>query len=103
VEDTKPAVEWHKFKDKQIAFRGDKILAIVEPINDFPCQAYGLHLLHTMYTSEEAARADALKGIERMFKARNQEEEYEPQPPLNYVDILEQLVAVLKGQKGKAE
>ena len=40
MEETKPVIEWHQFKDSHVAICGDEIIAIIEPIEDFPCKAF---------------------------------------------------------------
>jgi hypothetical protein len=96
VEETKPAVEWHKFKDKHVMMQGDKVLAIVEPVQDFPCEAFGVEILQQMYVSLDAAKADAEACYAGFL--RRHTEDARPQPNF-YLDILRQVVTALEAKE----
>jgi hypothetical protein len=91
-------VEWHKFKDnRHVAVRGEEILAIIEPIADFPCEAYGLHLLNTMHTTLDSAKAEGEKLIANFI--RKSDQIGKPPEPSMYLTVLRQVVAVLEQQE----
>jgi|ERR1700722_11241125 len=94
----KQPVEWHKFKDnRHVAVRGEEILAIIEPLNDFPCEAYGLSLMNTMHTTVESAKAEGEKLIANFIRKSNQIGK--PPEPSMYLTVLRQVVAVLEKQE----
>lgn len=101
MEETKPEIEWHKFKDAHIAMRGDQILFLVERIPDFPCEAYGIAPQQGMYSNLEAAKAEAEAGHARFLKHQAQHEG--PPPNDFYIDILKGVVAALESKVKKPE
>lgn len=93
MEETKPAIEWHKFKDKHVAIRGEEILAIIDPVEGFPCEAYGMNVINGMFSTVEAAKSGADKAIAKFLERVDHMDD----PPQNfYLDILKQIVAALE-------
>ena len=91
-------VEWHKFKDnRHVAIRGEEIVAIIDPIKDMPCEAYGLSLLNTMHTTLESATAEGEKLIANLI--RKSDQIGKPPEPSMYLTVLRQVVAVLEQQE----
>lgn len=64
MEETKPVIEWHQFKDSHVAICGDEIIAIIEPIEDFPCKAFTFKFQQGVYLTAEAALLNAVKFLE---------------------------------------
>lgn len=89
----KPAVEWHEMRGKYIRIRGDEILAIIDPMEDFPCKAFGLQTLNGVYTTVEAAKRDGDKAIARFLK---QVESHDKPTPNFYLHALKAVVATLE-------
>jgi hypothetical protein len=92
------SVEWHKVKDCYVAMRGEEILAMIDPIDGFPCEAFGFHMLNGVYSSVEAAKVDGLKSIYRLLKKIDAQDE--PQENF-YVTMLEAALATMKAANAK--
>ncbi|MFZ1005569.1 MAG: hypothetical protein WAN65_01950 [Candidatus Sulfotelmatobacter sp.] len=75
-------------------------MGIIDPMQDFPCKAFGLQTLNGVYTSVEAAKVDGEKAIARFLKAVDSHDK----PAENiYLDVLKAAVAVLDAKEKAAK
>lgn len=102
MEETKPVIEWHQFKDSHVAIRGDEIIAIIEPIDDFPCKAFTLQIQQGAYSTVEAAKEDALPLLEQFLKQSDAAKSGK-RPPSLYLSALRNAVKFLEDQEADSQ
>lgn len=88
--ETRPSLEWHKFKDTWVGLEGDKVICIIERMDGMPCEMYGLNITRGVFTTAEAAKTHIEQAAERY-------EEDQKEPPKKsersfYVDILRSII-----------
>jgi len=91
-------IVWHKFKSSHVAMKGEQIVGIVEPAEDFPCEAFVITPVSFMYLTVDAAKEEFLKGHERFLKRHAEDEKPEPN---FYLEVLKQVVAALEAKAQK--
>jgi hypothetical protein len=94
--EVKPQIEWHEFKGgRHLMMKGDMLLGIIEPSEGLPCEAYHFQPVAGLFTTIEAAKAEAEKSHAR-FLANHVED---GKPPENfYLEILKQVVVALEAK-----
>jgi hypothetical protein len=85
-------VEWHKYKDTWVGvITGGRIVCLIDPMEDMPCQAYSAQMLTGIFTTVE----DAKREMDRVIAVGLTEEQKSrtPQPSI-YKTVLK---AALQG------